>query len=157
MRKVWSPLPSPCSRNSSMKWWKCMQFSLFGTINYYPLGFQKQARCVRSGSDKWSVIPPPLYSVLVQHQLWTQQLGNVQHFHSESGSWSHFLVIKEEENGQEMLLLDKITEILYFQIQTVTFIFILQEMYLRKTTHILMGGKPLWTTSCYESDRARKE
>lgn len=116
MREVWVPLPLPCSGNSAMKWWKWMQCSLFRTISHYLLSFQKQARCVRSDSDTWSGIPRPLRAVLVQRQLWSQQLGSAQHFHSGSGTWSHFLGIRKKKRIKPMFLWGQIIEMLYLQI-----------------------------------------
>lgn len=135
MRELRVSLHSPCSRNSTLTWWKCRQFSLFRTINYYLLDFQKQAGCARSGSDKWSGIPHPLYSGLVQHQLWTLQLGNVQHFHSESGTWFHFLVINKKVIKQ-MSLWDKITKFYISKYKHRHSFLYPQETELSKTTHV---------------------
>lgn len=117
LREGWVPLPLPCSGNSAVKWWKWMQCSLFRTINHYLLSFQKQARCVRSDSDTRSGIPRPLRSVLVRRQLWTQQLGSVQHFHSGAGTWSHLLVTRKmKKRIKPMFLWGQTTEMLYLQL-----------------------------------------
>lgn len=103
MREYGVPCSSPGTRIKALETqlWKCMQSPFWRAVSYYLPGFQNQARHVRSDSDKWSGIPHPLDSVLVQHQQWTQQLVHVQHFHSESGTWSHFLLIKKEEENDK--------------------------------------------------------